>query len=58
LTSSRAKGAGCQLGFAAAAQMFELPDFSMFRISPRSVRIIAGFGKAHSLSTEVWARAV
>ena len=44
--------------FASAAQMFELPDFSLFKISPRSVRFIAGFGKAHSLSPEAWARVV
>ena len=44
--------------FPSAQQMFELPDFSLFCISPRAVRFIAGFGKAHSLSPESWARAV
>ena len=42
--------------FAPAAQMFELPDFSLFKISPRSLRFIAGFGSAHNLSLEAWAR--
>lgn len=44
--------------FPSAAQMFELPDFSLFEINPRSVRFVAGFGKAHSLSPEAWARVV
>ena len=44
--------------FPSARQMFELPDFSLFSIRPRSVRFIAGFGKAHSLSAEIWARIV
>ncbi len=42
--------------FPSARQMFELPDFSLFTISPRSVRFIAGFGKAHSLNAQTWAR--
>ena len=44
--------------FPPAQQMFELRDFSLFTISPRTVRFIAGFGKAHSLSPETWADAV
>ncbi|OGA00292.1 MAG: hypothetical protein A3H35_04475 [Betaproteobacteria bacterium RIFCSPLOWO2_02_FULL_62_17] len=44
--------------FPSAQQMFELPGFSLFAISPRSARFIAGFGKAHSLSQETWAQAV
>ncbi|MFM9969538.1 MAG: HugZ family protein [Burkholderiales bacterium] len=44
--------------FPSAAQMFDLPDFSLFAISPQSVRFIAGFGKAHTLSDEQWARAI
>ena len=40
-----------------AQQMFELSDFSLFTISPRSARFIAGFGKAHSLNPQAWARA-
>jgi len=42
--------------FPSAQQMFELPDFSLFTISPRSARFIAGFGKAHNLSAQAWAR--
>lgn len=42
--------------FPPAQQMFELPDFSLFAVSPTAVRFIAGFGKAHSLSPETWAR--
>ena len=44
--------------FPLARQMFELPDFSLFTVSPRSVRFIAGFGKAHSLNPQAWARAL
>lgn len=44
--------------FPLAEQMFELPDFSLFTLRPHSVRFIAGFGKAHSLSPESWAHAV
>lgn len=44
--------------FPPAAQMFELPDFSLFKISVLSVRFIAGFGSAHSLGPEAWAQAV
>jgi putative heme iron utilization protein len=42
--------------FPTAAQMFELPDFSLFAIRPQSARFIAGFGSAHSLNAETWAR--
>jgi putative heme iron utilization protein len=44
--------------FPLAGQMFELPDFSLFAIRPRLARFIAGFGKAHSLNREAWARAL
>lgn len=44
--------------FPGAELMFGLPDFSLFTLRPRSARFIAGFGKAHSLSPEAWARAV
>jgi len=29
---------------------FELPDFSFWRIAPRDVRFVAGFGRIHNLS--------
>ena len=41
--------------FSDAAMMFELADFSLFVIRPVSVRFVAGFGKAHSLTPEVLA---
>jgi len=41
--------------FPNAAQMFELPDFSLFAIRPESIRFIAGFGKAHSMTAQSWA---
>jgi len=44
--------------FPTAEQMFELPDFSLFAIHPQSVRFIAGFGRAHSLTPEGWALAL
>ena len=43
--------------FPTAAQMFELADFSLFTITPLTVRFIAGFGRAHSLTPEDWSRA-
>ena len=42
--------------FPDAAQLFGLADFSLFRIQPESVRFVAGFGQAHSLSGESLAR--
>lgn len=44
--------------FPTAEQMFDLPDFSLFAISPQSVRFIAGFGRAHSLRPEDWVQAI
>jgi heme iron utilization protein len=38
--------------FPDAAQMFELGDFSIFVLRPQSARLIAGFGRAHSLAGE------
>jgi heme iron utilization protein len=38
--------------FARAAQTFALPDFSLFRLAPRSARVIAGFGRALSLRAD------
>ena len=32
--------------------MFEFADFSLFMIQPRSVRIVAGFSQAYTLSAE------
>lgn len=42
--------------FADAAQMFELGDFSIFTLTPVSARLVAGFGRAHSLVGEALAR--
>jgi putative heme iron utilization protein len=42
--------------FPEAAQMFGFGDFSLFRIQPGSVRFVAGFGEAHSVSAESFAR--
>jgi putative heme iron utilization protein len=42
--------------FPEASQMFGFADFSMFKIQPESVRFVAGFGEAHTLSAESFAR--
>ncbi len=42
--------------FPEAAQMFDFADFSIFLIRPVSVRFIAGFGEAHSLSAATMAQ--
>lgn len=42
--------------FPDAAQLFGFADFSLFKIQPESVRFVAGFGEAHSLSAESFAR--
>lgn len=39
--------------FADAAVTFELADFSLFALQPMSARLIAGFGRAHSLVGEL-----
>jgi putative heme iron utilization protein len=44
--------------FAGAAQMFELADFSLFVISPVSLRFVAGYGKAFSPAPAVLAQAL
>jgi putative heme iron utilization protein len=44
--------------FAQSAQMFELADFSLFAIRAVSVRFVAGYGKAFTLSPEAYARAL
>ena len=38
--------------FPDAAPIFELGDFSLFAIRPRSIRVIGGFGRAATLSPE------
>lgn len=44
--------------FAQSAQMFDLTDFSLFTIRAVSVRFVAGYGKAFSMSPEAYARAL
>ena len=41
--------------FADSAMMFDLPDFSLFAIRPRSIRFIAGFAQAMSITPEAFA---
>ena len=38
--------------FPDSAPIFELGDFSLFVLQPRSARLVAGFGRAHSLVGE------
>lgn len=38
--------------FPEASQMFGFADFSLFKIQPGSVRFVAGFGEAHTISAE------
>jgi len=38
--------------FPASAQLFKLEDFSMWRISPKGARFVAGFSKAFNLTPE------
>lgn len=44
--------------FADAQQMFELGDFSLFALEPTSLRLVAGFGRAHSLVGEAMGHAL
>jgi putative heme iron utilization protein len=44
--------------FPDAAQMFELGDFSLFRLRPVSARFIAGFAQAVTLTPESFAAAL
>jgi putative heme iron utilization protein len=44
--------------FPDAAPLFEFSDFNIFIIRPISVRIIAGFGKAGSITGEEFATAI
>lgn len=42
--------------FPSSELMFTLGDFSLFAIRPQSVRVVAGFGRAHSLTPEAFAQ--
>jgi heme iron utilization protein len=44
--------------FPDAAPIFELGDFSLFAIRPRTVRVIAGFGRAETLAPDELAEAI
>ena len=44
--------------FPQAAEIFALPDFSLFAIRPVSVRFIGGFAQAASLTPELFSRAL
>ena len=44
--------------FPDSAMLFDLGDFSLFAITPSTVRWVAGFGQALSLSPESFARAL
>ena len=42
--------------FPEASQMFGFADFSLFKIQPESVRFVAGFAQAHTVSAESFTR--
>lgn len=44
--------------FPEAAHIFELGDFSIFRITSVSARVVGGFGQAFSIGAESFARAM
>jgi len=44
--------------FPQAAEIFALPDFSLFAIRPASVRFIGGFAQAVSLTPDLFGRAL
>lgn len=44
--------------FPESAPMFGFGDFSLFVITPDAVRLITGFGKAHSLAAAAFAQAL
>jgi putative heme iron utilization protein len=44
--------------FPRAADIFALPDFSLFAIRPASARLIGGFAQAESLTADALARAL
>jgi len=56
IPSSSLDLSGCRAAYLArfpeAEQMFGFADFSFFLIRPVSVRFVAGFGEAHTLSAE------
>jgi putative heme iron utilization protein len=43
--------------FPDSAMMFDLPDFSLFVIRPRSIRLIAGFAQAMTITPDAFAEA-
>ena len=44
--------------FPESTVMFELPDFSLFAITPRSIRLVGGFAQAKTISPETLAKVV
>jgi putative heme iron utilization protein len=44
--------------FPEASQMFGFADFSLFKIQPRTVRVVAGFGQAFTMSAESFKQAL
>jgi putative heme iron utilization protein len=60
IPSSSPDLSGCRTAYLArfpeAEPMFGFADFSIFLIRPVSVRFVAGFGEAHSLSAETLAQ--
>jgi heme iron utilization protein len=55
----RAQAAAAYLGrFAQAEQTFALGDFMLVRLRPRSLRFVAGFGRAQSLGAAAFAALV
>lgn len=58
-TPEHAEARAAYLGrFAQSAQTFELSDFSLFAIRPRSLRLVGGFAQAKTLTPEGFARAL
>ncbi|GAB4538362.1 MAG: hypothetical protein Fur002_01740 [Anaerolineales bacterium] len=43
--------------FPASAALFDLADFSLWRIKPRGGRFVAGFGKAYNITTDTLQKA-
>ena len=50
--------AGYGARFPDMAMLFELGDFTLFALTPRAVRAVLGFARAHSLAPDALARAV
>lgn len=44
--------------FPQSAQTFELPDFSLFALRPRSLRVVGGFAQAKTVTPDGLARAL